>query len=188
VLWHILCLPVAHKFQSLFVPCCGTFCAFPWHMVFCSFLSRIQVKNCKSRIAKNNFLDSLDFFSRGLMNERVFSLVTLISCFIGCRDISCCPTGNIPTMFYLSGHFPLPNRKCPDTQKVSEHFLLGCRDISCCPIGNIPTRKSVGTFPIGVVGTFLVVCVGTSTGSVSGHFYRPFISYRSARSRSLSFF
>jgi hypothetical protein len=91
----------------------------------------------------------------------------------GCRDISCCPTGNIPTMFYLSGHFPLTNRKCSDTQKVSEHFLLGCRDISCCPIGNIPTRKSVGTFPIGVVGTFLVGCVGTSTGSVSGHFYRP---------------
>jgi hypothetical protein len=93
-----------------------------------------------------------------------------------CRDISCCPTGNIPTMFYLSGHFPLPNRKCPDSQKVSEHFLMGCRDISCCPIGNIPTRKSVGTFPIGVVGTFLVGCVGTSTGSVSGHFYCPVLA------------
>jgi hypothetical protein len=40
-----------------FVPSRGTFCAFPWHMVFCSLLSRIasqelQVKNCKSRIAK----------------------------------------------------------------------------------------------------------------------------------------
>jgi hypothetical protein len=46
-----LCHPVAH-----FVPSRGTFCAFPWHMVFCSLLSRIasqelQVKNCKSRIA-----------------------------------------------------------------------------------------------------------------------------------------
>jgi hypothetical protein len=38
------------------VPSHGTFCAFPWHMVFCYLLSRIasqelQVKNCKSRIA-----------------------------------------------------------------------------------------------------------------------------------------
>jgi hypothetical protein len=37
-----------------FVPSRGTFCAFPWHMVFCSLLSRIasqelQVKNCKKK-------------------------------------------------------------------------------------------------------------------------------------------
>jgi hypothetical protein len=93
--WHILCLPMAHKSKSifvpcrgtfcafpwhiksksLFVPCCGTFCAFLWHMVLCSLLSRIasqelQVKNCKKSL-----LDSLDIFSRGLMNERIFSLV-----------------------------------------------------------------------------------------------------------------
>jgi hypothetical protein len=54
VLWHILCLPVAHKPKSLFVPCYGTFCAFPWQVKNCK--SRIasqelQVKNCKSRIA-----------------------------------------------------------------------------------------------------------------------------------------
>jgi hypothetical protein len=46
-----------------------------WHMVFCSLLSRIasqelQVKNCKKSL-----LDSFDIFSRGLMNERIFSLV-----------------------------------------------------------------------------------------------------------------
>jgi hypothetical protein len=68
VLWHILCLPVAHKPKSLFVPCYGTFCAFPWHMVFCSRLSRIasqelqskelQVKNCKSRIASQELQSS----------------------------------------------------------------------------------------------------------------------------------
>jgi hypothetical protein len=120
VLWHILCLPVAHKFKSLFVPCCGTFCAFPWHILclpvaHCILFplvkncksriasqelqvkncksriasqelrvknckSRIasqelQVKNCKSRIAKKSILDSLDIFSRGLMNEIIFSLV-----------------------------------------------------------------------------------------------------------------
>jgi hypothetical protein len=58
--WHIslkvfLCRAMAH-----FVPSRGTFCAFPWHIVFCSRLSRIasqelQVKNCKSRIAKKVF-------------------------------------------------------------------------------------------------------------------------------------
>jgi hypothetical protein len=63
-----LCHPVAH-----FVPSRGTFCAFPWHMVFCSLLSiiasqELQVKNCKSRIAKKSIFDSLDiFFSR--LNE-----------------------------------------------------------------------------------------------------------------------
>jgi hypothetical protein len=35
----------------------------------------LQVKNCKSRIAKKSLLDSLDIFSRGLVNERIFSLV-----------------------------------------------------------------------------------------------------------------
>jgi hypothetical protein len=35
----------------------------------------LQVKNCMSRIAKKSILDSLTFFSRGLMNERIFSLV-----------------------------------------------------------------------------------------------------------------
>jgi hypothetical protein len=74
-----------------FVPSCGTFCAFPWHISLKVFLchavahfvpsrgtwnsvpasQKLQVKNCiKSR------LDSLDiFFSRLLMNERIFSLV-----------------------------------------------------------------------------------------------------------------
>jgi hypothetical protein len=112
--WHILCLSMAHKSKkslfvrcrgtfcafpwhikskSLFVPCCGTFCAFLWHMILCYLLSRIasqelqvknfksriasqelQVKNCKSRIAsqelQKSLLDSLDIFSRGLMNEK----------------------------------------------------------------------------------------------------------------------
>jgi hypothetical protein len=59
-----LCLPVAHKFKSLFVPSCGTFCAFPWHMVFCSLLSRIA----SQELQKKSILDSLDiFFSR--LNE-----------------------------------------------------------------------------------------------------------------------
>jgi hypothetical protein len=39
----------------------------------------LQVNNCKSRIAsqelQKSLLDSLDIFSRGLMNERIFSLV-----------------------------------------------------------------------------------------------------------------
>jgi hypothetical protein len=34
--------------KSVFVPCCGTFCAFLWHMVFCSL---DLVNNCKSWIA-----------------------------------------------------------------------------------------------------------------------------------------
>jgi hypothetical protein len=59
---------VIFKFKSLFVPCYGTFCAFPWHIslfvpscgTFCAvlwyILSRIasqelQIKNCQSRIA-----------------------------------------------------------------------------------------------------------------------------------------
>jgi hypothetical protein len=94
MLWYILCLPVANKFKSLFVPCSGTFCAFPWHilclavahgmMVFCSLLSRIasqelQIKNCKSRIASQELQKSLldSFFL--LMNERIFSLVQFIT-------------------------------------------------------------------------------------------------------------
>jgi hypothetical protein len=74
VLWHILCLPVEHKPKSLFVSCYGTFCAFPWLISLKVFLCRavhvahfvpsrvtwnsvpscqeLQVKNCKSRIAK----------------------------------------------------------------------------------------------------------------------------------------
>jgi hypothetical protein len=39
----------------------------------------LQVNNCKSRIAsqelQKSLFDSLDIFSRGLMNERIFSLV-----------------------------------------------------------------------------------------------------------------
>jgi hypothetical protein len=47
-------------------------------MVLCSLLSRItsqelQVKNCKKSL-----LDSLDIFSCGLMNERIFSLVKMV--------------------------------------------------------------------------------------------------------------
>jgi hypothetical protein len=88
VLWHNLCLPVAHKFKSLFVPCYGTFCPFLWHISLKVFLchavahfvpsrgtwyfvpscQELKVKNCKKCL-----LDSLDtFFSRGLMNERIF--------------------------------------------------------------------------------------------------------------------
>jgi MFS family permease len=70
-----------------------------------------------------------------------------------CRDISYCPTGNIPTLkrlLFAVGIFPVAQ------QEISRH------------------AKSVGTFPIGVVGTYLVGCVGISTASVSGHFYRPF--------------
>jgi hypothetical protein len=47
--WHILCLPVAHKPKSLFVPCYGTFCAFLWHMVFCSCLSRNASQELQSK-------------------------------------------------------------------------------------------------------------------------------------------
>jgi hypothetical protein len=71
VLRHILCLPVAHKFKSLFVPSCGTFCAFLWHILCLPVAHGILftlVKNCKARIAKKSILDSLDiFFSR--LNE-----------------------------------------------------------------------------------------------------------------------
>jgi hypothetical protein len=94
----------------------------------------------------------------------------------------------------VSGYFLLTNRKCPDNilsvgtfpiaqQEMSRHSksIFCCRDISCWAVGIFPVAqqeisrhaKSVGTFPIGVVGTFLVGCVGISTGSVSGHFYRP---------------
>jgi hypothetical protein len=43
----------------------------------------LQVKNCKSRIAsqelqKKYFRQFGHFFSRGLMNERIFSLVLLL--------------------------------------------------------------------------------------------------------------
>jgi hypothetical protein len=31
-----------------------------------------------------------------------------------CRDISCWAIGNVPTAYYLSEHFLLPNRKYPD--------------------------------------------------------------------------
>jgi hypothetical protein len=52
-----------------FVSSCGTFCAF----------QELQVKNCKSRIAKKSLFDSLDvFFSRLFMNERIFSLVFVL--------------------------------------------------------------------------------------------------------------
>jgi hypothetical protein len=68
VLWHILCLPVAHNFKVFLchavahiVPSRGTFCAFPvpvahfapsrgtWYSV--PSCQELQVKNCKSRIA-----------------------------------------------------------------------------------------------------------------------------------------
>jgi hypothetical protein len=109
--WLILCLPMVHKSKSLFVPCRGTFCAFPcrgtsslkvflchavahfvpscgtWYYV--PSCQELQVKNCKSRIAsqelqvkncRKSLLDSLDIFSRGFMNERIFSLVSMILC------------------------------------------------------------------------------------------------------------
>jgi hypothetical protein len=46
---------VIFKSKSLFVPCCGTFCAFPWHISLKVFLCHIVahgimfplVKNCK---------------------------------------------------------------------------------------------------------------------------------------------
>jgi hypothetical protein len=77
-----------------FVPSRGTFCSFPWHILFLPVAhfvpsrgtwysvpscQELQVKNCKSRIANKSILDSLTFFSRGLMNERIFSLVRLFS-------------------------------------------------------------------------------------------------------------
>jgi hypothetical protein len=37
----------------------------------------LQVKNCKQRIAKKVFQTVWTFFSRGLMNERIFSLVCI---------------------------------------------------------------------------------------------------------------
>jgi hypothetical protein len=46
-----------------FVPSCGT-----WYYV--PSCQELQVKNCKKSL-----LDSLDIFSRGFMNERIFSLV-----------------------------------------------------------------------------------------------------------------
>jgi hypothetical protein len=33
-----------------FVPSRGTFCAFPWHMVFCSLLSRIASQELQKKI------------------------------------------------------------------------------------------------------------------------------------------
>jgi hypothetical protein len=47
-----------------------------------------------------------------------------------CRNISCCPTGNIPTAFFCVGIFPVGQF---------------CRDISFW--------HNVGIFPIGCVGT-----------------------------------
>jgi hypothetical protein len=97
VLWHILCLPVAQTFCAVlwhilcrtvahFVPSCSTFCTVLWHICLKVFLScgtwysvpscqELQVKNCKSRIAKKVFWTVWTFFSRGLVNERIFSLV-----------------------------------------------------------------------------------------------------------------
>jgi hypothetical protein len=49
VLWHILCLPVAHKPKSLFVPCYGTFCAFPWRQSLKVFLCRAMAHFVPSR-------------------------------------------------------------------------------------------------------------------------------------------
>jgi hypothetical protein len=67
VLWHILCRPVAHfvpsravahKPKSLLVPCYGTFCAFPWHISLKVFLSKIA----SQELQKKSLLDSLDIF------------------------------------------------------------------------------------------------------------------------------
>jgi hypothetical protein len=51
----------------------------------------------------------------------------------------------------------LPNRKYPDTQK--SFFAVGIFPVAQQEISR--HAKSVGTFPIVVVGTFLVGCVGT---------------------------
>jgi hypothetical protein len=116
---------MAHKSKSLFVPCCGTFCVFLWHMVLYYVPSELQVKNCKSRIAsqelqvnkcksiiasqelqvkncKKSLLDSLDiFFSRlGLMNERIFSLV------FGYNTSSLCSYSNSNSVKRTSPFFP----------------------------------------------------------------------------------
>jgi hypothetical protein len=80
---------MAQKSKSLFVPCHASAHFVPTRGTFFQELqvknckSRIasqelQVKNCKSRIAKKSLLDSLDIFSRGLMNERIFSLVDFV--------------------------------------------------------------------------------------------------------------
>jgi hypothetical protein len=66
----------------------------------------------------------------------------------------------------MSGYFLLTNRKCPDNILSFGTFPIAQQEIS-------RHAKSVGTFSIGVVGTLLVGCVGISTASVSGHFYRP---------------
>jgi hypothetical protein len=81
MLWHILCLPVAHGIMFRLVKNCKSRIA-SQELQVKNCKSRIasqelQVKNCKSRIAKKSLLDSLDIFSRGLMNERIFSLVIL---------------------------------------------------------------------------------------------------------------
>jgi hypothetical protein len=96
MLWHILCLPVAHGImfplvkkwksriasQELQVKNCKSRIASQELQVNnCKSIiasQELQVMNCKSRIAKKVFLDSLDIFCRGLMNERIFSLV--LSC------------------------------------------------------------------------------------------------------------
>jgi hypothetical protein len=46
-----LCLPVAHKFKSLFVSSCGTFCAFPWHILCLPVAHGILFTLVKSKIA-----------------------------------------------------------------------------------------------------------------------------------------
>jgi hypothetical protein len=71
-LWHILCLPVAHT-KRLFVTCCGTCCAMLWHILCLPVAHFVQVKNYKKMSL--NSLDSWKVFSRGLMNEKKYSLV-----------------------------------------------------------------------------------------------------------------
>jgi hypothetical protein len=81
VLWHILCRPVAH-----FVPsknCKSRIASQELQVKNCKSRiasQKLQVKNYKSKIAsqelqKKVFLTVWTFFSRGLMNERIFSLV-----------------------------------------------------------------------------------------------------------------
>jgi hypothetical protein len=56
---------------------------------------------------------------------------------ICCRNISYCPKGNIPTMFFAVGTFPV-GQNCVGTfpvaqQEISRQLFL-CRDISCWAI------------------------------------------------------
>jgi hypothetical protein len=69
-----------------FVPSRGT-----WYSVHSC--QELQVKNCKSRIAKKKYFRQFGhFFSRGLMNERIFSLVNLT---LGIPLVS---PGHLPTL------------------------------------------------------------------------------------------